>query len=60
MIAEKHMNNVHISVVSPVYKAENIVDELVKRLISALSSVTDSFEIILVEELAMITTTNHS
>lgn len=49
-MADKHMNNIHISVVSPVYKAEKIVDELVKRLIAALSTVTESFEIILVED----------
>lgn len=39
-----------ISVVSPVYKAEKIVDELVKRLTEVLSSVTNDFEIILVED----------
>ena len=40
----------HISVVSPVYKAENIVDELVKRIIESVSKITDDFEIILVED----------
>ncbi len=44
------MNKLHISVVSPVYRAENIVDELVKRLIAELSSITDSYEILLVED----------
>jgi dolichol-phosphate mannosyltransferase len=41
---------VHISIVSPVYKAENIVDELVRRLILALSEITPDFEIVLVED----------
>ena len=39
-----------ISIVSPVYKAENIVMELVKRIISETSKITDNFEIILVED----------
>ncbi len=40
----------HISVVSPVYRAELIVDELVKRLTEQLVKLTDSYEIILVED----------
>lgn len=43
-------NNIHISVVSPVYRAEHIVDELVKRLTKELSALTDSYEIVLVED----------
>jgi dolichol-phosphate mannosyltransferase len=39
-----------ISVVSPVYRAEKIVDELVRRNVLALSAITDDFEIILVED----------
>lgn len=39
-----------ISVVSPVYKAENIVDELVKQLISELKKITSDYEIILIED----------
>ncbi|MBX7042426.1 MAG: glycosyltransferase [Ignavibacteria bacterium] len=39
-----------ISVVSPVYKAEKIVDELVKRLSDVLRGLTDDYEIILVED----------
>lgn len=39
-----------ISVVSPVYKAEKIVDELVSRLIGELSKLSDDFEIVLVED----------
>jgi glycosyltransferase involved in cell wall biosynthesis len=41
---------IHISVVSPVYRAELIVDELVKRLAIELSKITDNYEIILVED----------
>jgi dolichol-phosphate mannosyltransferase len=40
----------HLSIVSPVYQAEDLVDELVAKLCSNLSSLTDQFEIILVED----------
>ncbi|MEI6880589.1 MAG: glycosyltransferase family 2 protein [Bacteroidota bacterium] len=40
----------HISVVSPVYRAENIIAELVRRLVFELSKITNDFEIILVED----------
>ncbi len=40
----------HISVVSPVYKAEKIVDELVERLVRSLSLITSDFEIVLVDD----------
>ena len=39
-----------IAVVVPVYRAEKIVDELCSRLIFNLSQITDSFEIILVDD----------
>lgn len=39
-----------ISVISPVYKAENIVDELVNRLKLHLEQISEHFEIILVED----------
>jgi polyisoprenyl-phosphate glycosyltransferase len=42
--------DIHISIVSPVYKAENLIDKLVERLIDAVSKLTDSYEIILVED----------
>lgn len=46
------MNHVKekITVVSPVYKAGKIVDELVKRVSSEISALTDEYEIILVED----------
>lgn len=42
--------NVLISVISPVYKAEQIVPELVRRIIEGVSVFTDSYEIILIED----------
>jgi len=39
-----------ISIVSPVYKAENILDELVKRIVTEVSKISDDFELILVED----------
>ncbi len=45
------MQNVpHISVVSPIYRAENIVSELVKQLHENLSKITNDYEIILVND----------
>ncbi|MBL4670424.1 MAG: glycosyltransferase family 2 protein [Flavobacteriales bacterium] len=41
---------VEISIVSLVYRSENIVDKLVERIINAVSKLTDDFEIILVED----------
>lgn len=41
---------VHISVVSPVYRAEKIVKELVNQLRQELSTITDEYEIILVND----------
>jgi glycosyltransferase involved in cell wall biosynthesis len=40
----------HISVVIPVYKAENCLDELYRRLKASLETITLDFEIILVED----------
>jgi len=40
----------HLSIVSPVYRAENIVDKLVQEIVQAVSPITDDFEIILVED----------
>ena len=41
---------IEISIVSPVYKAESLVDSLVERIMSSVSRLTDSYEIILVED----------
>jgi dolichol-phosphate mannosyltransferase len=43
-------DNIEISIVSPVYQAENIVDELVNRLQVELNKITESYEIILIED----------
>ena len=40
----------HISVVIPVYKAEQCLDELYRRLSASLATVTPDFEIVLVED----------
>ena len=39
-----------ITVISPVYSAEKIVDDLVKRLHQQLSTITNNYEILLVED----------
>ncbi len=46
------MNNevVEISIVSPVYRAESLVDKLIERITNSVSKLTDSYEIILVED----------
>jgi len=44
------MNSIKISVVSPVYSAEFLVNKLVSRLRQTLSELCDSYEIILVED----------
>jgi glycosyltransferase involved in cell wall biosynthesis len=43
-------NKMMLSVVSPVYKAERILNELVTQIDSELKTITDSYEIILVED----------
>ena len=40
----------HISVVTPVYKAEGCIEELYGRLVAALSGITQDFEIVMVED----------
>jgi len=44
------MKNVKISVITPVYKAKKIVPVLVKKISSSVSSITDDYEIILVDD----------
>jgi glycosyltransferase involved in cell wall biosynthesis len=39
-----------LSIVSPVYKAEGIISELVRRINAAVGKITDDYEIILVED----------
>ncbi|MBM3358598.1 MAG: glycosyltransferase family 2 protein [Betaproteobacteria bacterium] len=40
----------HISVVTPVYQAEGCLEELYRRLVAALSPITQDFEIVMVED----------
>lgn len=40
----------HLSIVSPVYKAEKIIDELINRLATELPKITSDYEIILVDD----------
>ena len=39
-----------LSIISPVYQAEGIVTELVRRITEAARQITESFEIVLVED----------
>ncbi len=43
-------NHTSLSIVIPVYMAENIVSELVKRITQAVNSITENYEIILVDD----------
>jgi len=43
-------NDIIISIVSPVYKAEKIIPELVKRIVEHVAPVSGQYEIILVED----------
>lgn len=43
-------SNPHISIVSPVYRGEKSVSELVGRNVESVSSITDNYEIILVND----------
>lgn len=40
----------HLSIVTPVYKAEGCLDELYRRLVESLEPITQDFEIIMVED----------
>jgi len=43
-------NPIFISIVSPVYQAELLVEELIKRITESLIKITDQYEIILVDD----------
>ena len=43
-------SNILLSIVSPVYQAENTIKELVRRIDQAAAKITDKYEIILVED----------
>lgn len=44
------MQNPHISIVSPVYRGEKMVAELVRRNVESVSTITEDYEIILVND----------
>jgi glycosyltransferase involved in cell wall biosynthesis len=44
------MNNTLISIISPIYRAENSIHILISRLIETLNIISDNFEIILVDD----------
>ena len=39
-----------LSIVSPVYKANSIITELLRRIIASVEIITDEYEIILVDD----------
>ena len=43
-------NNIQISIVSPVYRAEKMVHMLVERIVNSVATITDRYEIILVND----------
>ncbi len=43
-------NKPYISIISPVYQAEEILEELVKKITNSLNEITADFEIILIED----------
>ena len=43
-------NSIHISIVSPVYRGETMVSELVRRNVESVSTITEDYEIILVND----------
>lgn len=47
---KRDASNIEISVVSPVYQAEQIVDELVNRIIEEVKKFTHNFEVVLVDD----------
>ena len=44
------MNNIHISVVTPIYGCVSCLEKLYKRLTETLSSITNDFEIIMIND----------
>ena len=51
MFSENEMKeHIHISIVSPVYRGEKMVAELVRRNVESVTTITDDYEIILVND----------
>lgn len=43
----------HLSIISPVYRAENVLDQLVERIKAAVSPITTEYEIVLVDDFSL-------
>jgi len=50
VIKQVNINNPKISIISTVYQAEKMLDELVERIASSISEITNNYEIILVND----------
>ena len=50
LLTMQNMDSKFISIISPVYGAEKIVDELVKQITDAMVAITNNYEILLVED----------
>jgi dolichol-phosphate mannosyltransferase len=44
------IENIKLSIVSPVYRAEKMVHVLVERIVKSIATITEDFEIILVND----------
>ncbi|MEZ5039024.1 MAG: glycosyltransferase family 2 protein [Saprospiraceae bacterium] len=44
------LHSLHITIVSPVYRAEDIIDKLISEIENNLNNITESYEIILVDD----------
>lgn len=47
---KKYTLNCHLSIISPVYRGEYMVEELVTRIIASVSTITENYEIILIND----------
>lgn len=50
VLEKKQESNPQISIVSPVYRAENIVETFIERVVDAVTKITPDYEIILVDD----------
>lgn len=50
IFAVEKCNNMELSIVSPIYRGEKMLDELVRRIIDSIKDITDDYEIVLVND----------
>ncbi len=50
IFAVEKCNNMELSIVSPIYRGEKMLDELVRRIIDSVKDITDDYEIVLVND----------